>query len=62
MYDDTDFTYKENNQAVENSRTRVKQSKQTAADGTAFAPWMVIDEKLAEQAKAQRAAASKKNK
>lgn len=59
LFDDTDFSYKDNQRAVENSRTRKKQSKQMASDGKRFAPWMVIDEKRVEQVKAQRKAAKK---
>lgn len=59
FFDETDFSYKDNQRAVENSRTRKKQSKQMTADGKRFAPWMVIDEKRVEQVKAQRKAAKK---
>ena len=61
VYDDTDFTYKDNQRAVENSRTRVKKSKQFKADGTRLAPWMVIDEDKVAATKAKRAAAEKQS-
>ena len=54
LYDDTDYTYARNRVAVENSRTRVKESKQTKADGSRFAPWMDIDEKLVEKTRKER--------
>ena len=54
VYDDTDFAYKDLSKSVENSRTRKKESKQMKADGSRFAPWMVIDEKRVEAAQKQR--------
>ena len=60
FYDDTDFSYADNNKPVENSRTRVKQSKQEKADGTRFAPWMVIDEKMVDKTRKEREANKKK--
>ena len=62
VFDDTDFSYRENSQAVENSRTRKKLSKQQTADGKRFAPWMVIDEAKVEKVKAERNAAKKAKK
>ena len=59
LYDDTDYSYKENQQAVQNSRTRKKRSKQETSDGKRYAPWMNIDEKRVEQVKAQRKALKK---
>ena len=54
LYDDTDFTYRANRQAVTNSRDRKKQSKQFGKDGKRLAPWMVIDEKRVDKVREQR--------
>ena len=54
VYDDTDYSYKSNQKAVVNSRDRKKTSKQFGKDGKRLAPWMVIDEKRIEKAKAAR--------
>lgn len=62
LYDDTDYSYKSNQKAVENSRTRKTKSKQIGNDGKRFAPWMVIDEKKVAQVKATRTAAKKAKK
>ena len=59
VYDDTDYSYKENQQAVQNSRNRKKRSKQEMAGGKRYAPWMNIDEKRVEEVKAQRKALKK---
>jgi hypothetical protein len=57
VYDDTDYTYKSNSRAVQNSRDRKKVSKQFGAGGKKFAPWQNIDEAKVEKNKAQRKAA-----
>lgn len=54
VYDDTDYTYAKNQQAVTNSRDRKKQSKQFGKDGKRLAPWMIIDEKRVDKARAAR--------
>ena len=60
IYEDVDYSYKELSKPVENSRTRKKESKQIKADGTRFAPWMVIDEKMTEKVKKERRENKKK--
>ena len=54
LYDDTDYTYADNRKAVQNSRNRVKKSKQFGKDGKRLAPWMVIDEDRIDKARKQR--------
>ena len=62
IYDDFDYTYKDLSKRVENSRTRVRKSKQFGADGKRLAPWMVIDEDKVEKIKADRLNRIKKEK
>ena len=60
IYDDVDYTYKKNSVAVENSRTRKKQSKQFGKDGKRLAPWQIIDEQRVDKIRAQRRENKKK--
>jgi hypothetical protein len=60
IYDDTDYTYANNRKAVENSRTRKKESKQFGKDGKRLAPWQIIDEKRVDKERAQRREIKKK--
>ena len=60
VYDDTDYTYKENQKAVENSRTRKKVSKQYGRDGKLLAPWQIIDEERVDKQRKARQENKKK--
>ena len=60
VYDNTDFSYRKNSIAVENSRTRQKKSKQFGKDGKRLAPWQIIDEDRVNKVRSQRRENKKK--